>query len=182
MNSEDIVVNLINLNGDTLRGQTRLQKEAYLLDRSGANFRLKFVYRPYGPYSSDLVYGWTDAKIEGRIEIEEEVGKYGVPCTVFKLKEPVNKPNKFGELKTDIAQSRLKKMGEASEIVLELAAAIVYLQEDGFAEQTIKELKARKSVKAQAALITKARDLLRDLGLKKEAAIEGKSEGKVKSF
>ena len=171
MNSEDIVVNLINLNGEKLDGQTRLQKEAYLLDRSGADFRLKFVYRPYGPYSSELVYGWTDARVEGRIEIEEAVGQYGVPYSVFKLKESVNMPEKFGNLPTHIAQERLAKMADASDIVLELAAAIVYLREDGFDKQTIKELKARKSVKATDALIAKAKTLLYELGMEEDAAL-----------
>ena len=40
MNVEKIVVGLIALNGGTLVGRTRLQKQAYLLDKCGASFGL----------------------------------------------------------------------------------------------------------------------------------------------
>ena len=65
MNSEDIVVSLISMHGDELVGRTRLQKQAYLLHRCGANFDVSFVYHHYGPYSFDLVDGVTDARAEG---------------------------------------------------------------------------------------------------------------------
>ena len=41
---ENIVVNLIALHGGELVGRTRLQKEAYLLHRCGANFDLPFPF------------------------------------------------------------------------------------------------------------------------------------------
>ncbi len=44
MKAEDVVVNLIKLNDRELIGRTRLQKEAYLLDRCGAEFGLSFTY------------------------------------------------------------------------------------------------------------------------------------------
>lgn len=168
--AEDIVVNLIKLNGPELKDQTRLQREAYLLDRCGAEFGLSFVYHHYGPYSSELVEGWTDAYAEGRIEITEESGRYGVLYSIFRRKE-LGDPDNLGELAATDARERLQKMAKASDIVLELAAAIVYLKEVGYAEQTIKELKMRKPLKATEGRIEKAKALLCALGLAEEATL-----------
>ena len=168
--AEDIVVNLIKLNGPELKDQTRLQREAYLLDRCGAEFGLSFVYHHYGPYSSELVEGWTDAYAEGRIEITEESGRYGVLYSIFRRKE-LGDPDNLGELAATDARERLQKMAKASDIVLELAAAIIYLKEVGYAEQTIKELKMRKPLKTTERRIEKAKTLLCALGLAEEATL-----------
>ena len=165
MNAEEIAVNLIKLSGGQLVGRTRLQKEAYLLDRCGAAFGLPFTYHYYGPYSFELAYGWEDALAEGRIEIEEKLGGYGVPYAIFKLKEPCSDPGNLGNLPAADARERLEKMAGFSEIVLELAATIIYLKEEGYGEPPIKELKTRKPLKATDKLIKKATDLLRDLEL-----------------
>ena len=87
MNPENIVVDLIAMNGGELIGRTRLQKGAYLLHRCGANFDLRFVYHHYGPYSFDLAAGCLDARAEGWIEIEEKPGRYRVPYATFNLLE-----------------------------------------------------------------------------------------------
>ena len=63
------------------------------------------------------------------------------------------------------ARARLEKMAGVSDIVLELAAATVYLKEEGYGERAIKELRIRKPLKATNELIEKATDLLDDLGL-----------------
>ncbi len=174
MKAEDVVVNLIKLNGSELVGRTRLQKEAYLLDRCGAAFSLPFTYHHYGPYSFELADGWEDARAEGRIEIEEELGRYGVPYSIFKLKEsggdPDSLPDSLGNLPAADARERLQKMADVSDIVLELAATIVYL-EKGYGERTIEELKMRKPLKATDGLIEKAKGLLRDLGLEENAML-----------
>ena len=56
-------------------------------------------------------------------------------------------------------------MASVSDIVLELAATVVYLKEEGYDERTIEELKIRKPLKATDQLIEKATDLLGDLEL-----------------
>ena len=164
MKAEDIVVNLIILNGGELIGRTRLQKEAYLLDRCGAKFGLSFTYYNYGPYSFELTDGWEDARAEGRIEIAEEPGRYGVPYSIFKLRESGGDPDDLGDMSAAAARARMSKMARVSDIVLELAATIVYLKKD-YRERTIEELKIRKPLKATDPLIKKAADLLDDLGL-----------------
>ena len=165
MNAEDIAVNLIKLSGGQLVGRTRLQKEAYLLDRCGAAFGLPFTYHYYGPYSFELADGWEEARAEGRIEINEKLGGYGVPYSIFTLNEPDSDPDNLGELPVGTARARLEKMAGVSEIVLELAATIIYLKEEGYGEPPIKELKTRKPLKATDKLIKKATDLLSDLEL-----------------
>ena len=165
MNAEEIAVNLIKLSRGKLVGRTRLQKEAYLLDRCGAAFGLPFTYHYYGPYSFELAYGWEDALAEGRIEIEEKLGGYGVSYSIFKLKEPCSDPDNLGSLPAADARARLEKMAGVSDIVLELAAATVYLKEEGYGERAIKELRIRKPLKATDKLIKKATDLLSDLEL-----------------
>lgn len=165
MNAEEIAVNLIKLSRGKSVDQTRLQKEAYILDQCGAEFGLPFTYHYYGPYSFELAYGWEDALAEGRIEIEEKLGRYGVPYSIFKLKEPCSDPDNLGNLPAADARARLEKMAGVSEIVLELAATIIYLKEEGYGEPPIKELKTRKPLKATDKLIKKATDLLSDLQL-----------------
>ncbi len=170
MNVEKIVVGLIALNGGTLVGRTRLQKQAYLLDKCGASFGLGFTYHHYGPYSFDLVEGLTDAQAEERITIEEHPGRHGVPYAVFRSKEGVESPAHLGELSADKARAQLQKMRKVSDIVLELAATVVFLRDEwdyyGKGEtDAVEETKARKPRKATKERIDKAIALLRDLGL-----------------
>ena len=171
MNGKDVVVNLVKLNGRELNGQTRLQREAYLLDRCGARFELSFTYHYSGPYSFELADGWEDAEAEGRIEIKEKFGRYDVSYLSFKQKEFDDDPDRLGELSAIDARERLNKMAEASDTVLEIAAAIVYLSREGYAERPIEELKMRKPLKATDGRIDKARALLRDLGLEEDATL-----------
>ena len=166
MDAKDVVVNLIGLSGGKLVGRTRLQKEAYLLDCCGADLELSFTYHHYGPYSFDLADGWDDAKAEGCIEIEEQPGRHGVPYSIFALKkETDDTTDSFGRLSADAARVHLDKMKAVSDVVLELAATIVFLRKEGHGEGTIEELKARKPLKATAGRIKKAVALLRALNL-----------------
>ena len=79
MNEEDVAVNLVALHSGRLVGRTRLQKEGYLLHRSGAGFDLEFVYHHYGPYSFELATGVKDACVHKRIEEEPRIGFHGIP-------------------------------------------------------------------------------------------------------
>lgn len=168
MKAEDIAVNLIKLSGGQIVGRTWLQKAAFLLDRCGAKTKLRFTYHNYGPYSFELADGWKDARAEGRIEIEEKLGRFGIPNSIFKVRDAGNDTTmltNLGDLSPDVARAQLNKMAEVSNIVLELASTMVYLQEEGYGEQAVKELKIRKPLKATDGLITKANKLLRDLKL-----------------
>ncbi len=173
MNVEEIVTGLVALNGGELIGRTRLQKQAYLLDRCGANFGLRFIYHHYGPYCFDLVDGLTDALAEKRITMEEKPGRHGVPYAIFKSKE--EPPPPLGALSACQASAFLDKLKGASDIVLELAATMVFLRDEwdyyGKGEiDPVEETKARKPLKATDERIEKAVALLRDLGLWEHAA------------
>lgn len=172
MNAEDIVVGLIALQGGELVGRTRLQKQVYLLHRCGANFDLPFVYHHYGPYSFDLASGWTDARAEGRIEIEERPGRNGILYAIFHLKGGAKPPDRLGELSAVEVRPLLEKMTDVSDIVLELAATIVFLREDARyrdGDRAVEETKARKPFKAVGKRIDKAIALIAALGLEAES-------------
>lgn len=167
MFANDVVVNLVELSGGELIGRTRLQKEAYLLHCCGANLRgLSFTYHHYGPYSFELADGWVDAKAAGRIVIREEPGQHGVPDLIFKLKGSNGVSKGLGSLSADVARARLDKIKAVSNVVLELAAAIVFLRKEGHGERTLEELKARKPLKATDGRISKATELLNALNLR----------------
>ena len=169
---EDIVVHLIALHGGELVGRTRLQKEAYLLHRCGAfDLPFPFIYHHYGPYSLALADGLIDAHAGGRIDIEEKTGAYGVRYAIFKSKG-ADAPDRLGDLPADRVRSLLREMQDVSDIVLELAATIVFLrEEDGYVHDAIEETKARKPLKATAERMKQALNLLRKLGLERAAAV-----------
>ena len=176
MKAEEIVVNLIASHKDgRLVGRTRLQKLAYLLHRCGADFDLPFVYHHYGPYSFDLADGLTDARAEGRIEIEEQIGRHGIRYAIFKSKGDAGPQQRLGELSAKKARSLIRKMENVlDDIVLELAATIVFLRDEGgYGEQAVKETEARKPLKATPERIREACDLLRALDLEAKTASAG---------
>ena len=173
MNVEDIVVNLIALHGGKLVGRTRLQKEAYLLHRCGGNFDLPFpfVYHHYGPYSHALADGLLDAHDGERIQIEERLGSYGIRYAIFRLKGDADAPDGLGDLTASQAGSLVRAMQVVSDLVLELAASIVFLREEGgYGPDAEAETEARKPLKATAERMEKARGLLRELGLSRAPA------------
>jgi len=175
MNPEDIVAGLVALNGGELVGRTRLQKQTYLLDRCGANFGLRFTYHHYGPYSFELAGGCVDAEAEGQVGIEERDGRHGVPYAIFTSTGGKAPPNALGELPAGRARSLLEEMRGVSDIVLELAATIVFLRDEWSyygkgKTDAVEETKARKSLKATEGRIGEALDLLRTLGLEDAGA------------
>ncbi len=171
MNAQDIVVNLIALNDNQLIGRTRLQKQAYLLDRCGADFELQFIYHHYGPYCFELAGGADDAQAESQIVIEEKVGRHRVPYAIFSSGKNTRHPPAIGKLNNDKARSLLQKMNGVSDVILELAATIVFLRDewhyfDKGRIDPVEETKARKPLKATNDRIGKALELLRDLDLR----------------
>jgi len=178
MNAEDIAAGLVALNDGELVGRTRLQKQAYLLHRCGANLGLRFTYYYYGPYCFELAAGVNDARAEGWVDIEERTGRHGVPYAIFRsvAGSDSDPPDCLGELPADQARDLLRRMKPVSDVVLELAATIVFLRDQwryfgkDKGRSPIEETKARKSLKATDERIEKALVLLRDLGLWKGPA------------
>ena len=76
----------------------------------------------------------------------------------------------MGNLEADEASSLLNKMRDISDIVLELAATIVFLRDDWdyFGKEStspVDETRKRKPLKSTDERISEARDLLQELGL-----------------
>lgn len=179
MKAEDIAVELVALNGGELVGRTRLQKQAYLLDRCGADFGLEFTYHHYGPYSFDLAAGSHDARAEGQIVIEERLGRHhGVRYAIFKSGSEAGAPACLGKLSAEKARAVLNATRGVSDVVLELAATIVFLRDewDYYGKGTVDavdETRKRKSLKATDERMEKALELLRNLGLWERTASAG---------
>ena len=167
MTAKDMVVDLIALHGGELVGRTRLQKEAYILNRCGANCSISFVYHYYGPYSFELTRAIADAKAEEQITITETPGSYGIPYATFKStghSEPP--PHRLGGLSREAAVELIDTMDKAPDIVLELAATIAFLRDDeAYSDRAVAETEARKPLKAKPDRIEAALELLENLGL-----------------
>lgn len=171
MSAVDIVVALVALWGGELIGRTRLQKGAYLLHCCGANFDLFFVYHHYGPYSFKLAAGCADAIEERRLEMEERRGQRG-RYRVFKTGES---RRSIGALSADDTRRIVQRLKDSTDLVLELAATIVFLREEGGyrkMEDAIVETRIRKVQKATDERMERALSLVHDLGLAPENAVE----------
>ena len=170
MNAEEIVVGLVALNGGELVGRTRLQKQAYLLHRCGGNFGLWFTYHRYGPYCFELAGGLNDARAEGRIEVEERIGRHGVAYAIFRSTDSSKPLGQLGDLDSGRAIQLLELMKDISDIVLELAATIVFLRDewDYYGKDrtdSVHETRKRKPLKATDGRISEAQQLLHELDL-----------------
>lgn len=181
MRAEDIAVGLVALNGGELVGRTRAQKMAYLLDRCGADFGLRFTYHHFGPYCFDLANGLDAARAEGRIGHEEKLSaRHGVPYSIFTSANDEGAPAGLGRLPATEARKLLRRMKNESDIVLELAATAVFLRDQWHyygkdkvaadaTDAAVEETKRRKSLKATPERLAKALALLREFGLAEAA-------------
>lgn len=171
-----IITNLIACYGGELKGRTRLQKIAYLMDRCGGKFGCTFTYHYYGPYCFELAGAIDDAEMEGHINIEERPGGHGVPYAVFTLKNDTAKPDRLGSLQVNRARKLLQKTKPFSNTVIELAATVVFLRDDWdyFDKENVdavSETIRRKPVKCDNGRMKAAIDLVRELGLDPESAL-----------
>lgn len=165
MKPDDIAVNLVKMNGDNI-SLSRLQREAFLLDRCGASFNLTFIYHHGGPYSFDLAEGWENAWAEERIKVEEEKTPHDTPYWVASRNDDDDEPGAVGSLSADNVRSYLETMARFSDLVLELAAAFVYLKEISNRGDAVEELKIRKPLTTRDNdYLRRAVDLLSHLGL-----------------
>ena len=166
MVADDALVNLIRLNGHSIDCE-RLQREAFLLTRCGADFELTFAYRNGGPYSPEFMTAWRNARSDTRIAVKEEKTRHGTRYRVYSRSEADKDAGTMVGLSVDDTRSRLRKMAEVSDLVLELAAAFVYLRdEEQYGERAMDELKVRKPLTTMGGVRTqRALDLLNELGL-----------------
>lgn len=170
MEREDIVAALIwAADGQRITGKVRLQKLFYLLEQIDRPGGFEYEYHYYGPYSAQLTLAAENAKALGLV-VEDPAFRAsdGMPYSVFKA----NSAKISNEIKTYVSQKGnklldlLKKTSDSNSTVLELAATIHWLiYREGMVKDWLKELKVRKGAKAQEPRLTKAIELLKDIGL-----------------
>ncbi|MER9900101.1 hypothetical protein [Mesorhizobium sp. M0130] len=151
------VAKVLHLNGGELIGKTRLQKSFYFLEKFGLGFGFDFQYHHYGPYSEELTTAAQDAIALGLVKQEKRVGSQAQPYSAFKLMTDVKDEPK------DVARSRvLRVLSGYDAITLELAATADFLEVAGYVDPWA-ETVVRKSSKASAERVVKAKKLLSDL-------------------
>ena len=167
MMAKEIVVDLIALSGGELIGRTRLQKEVYLLHRCGGDFAVDFVYHYFGPYSFEIADAIDDACRENSIKSQIRTGRYEIPYTIFRTARKSARPQGIGSLSGERASVLIQSMKNVSDIVLELAATIVFLRDaEGYScRGAVEETIARKPLKATKGRIDRALKLIDNLGI-----------------
>jgi uncharacterized protein YwgA len=160
----ELVVGLISLNEGEMAGKTRLQKSFFLLDRMGMGSGVDFDYYNFGPFSVEVAMAADDAVADKRLLVDERPGYYAVPYAFYSTNEP--HPKRLGKLTAREAKDKLDIMKEYSALELEVAATIVYLRDDGYADEAaIRETKLRKPVKATDRRVARSLQLIHSLGL-----------------
>ena len=163
MVADEVLINLIRLNGRSIDCE-RAQREAFLLSRCGAAFELTFVYRNGGPYSSEFVTAWDNMRTDNRITYEKEETRHGTPYLVYSRKATDQGVGTMVGLSVEAARYRLTRMSAVSDLVLELAAAYVYLTDD-YGERAMDELRVRKPLTTTGDRTQQALELVEELGL-----------------
>lgn len=165
MKAKDVVVNLVSLNSKSV-DRMRLQREAYLLSCCCVReWRFSFNYYHNGPYSREIEDGCVEAQAQGAIRIEERFSDHHhIPYSVLK-----NGKNMVVDRLSEDVCERLNMIRETSEVVLEIAASIVFFQNNGYdPEAAIEELRVRKPLKAaREGRIEQAITLIKELGCTK---------------
>jgi uncharacterized protein YwgA len=166
MDTVDLVVGIVALNGGKLVGKTRLQKVAYLLDACGMGSGVDYDYHHFGPYSAEVASAADAAEALGRVVSQEKPGFHSVPYVVYETHEEMQ--TKLGNLSADEVSRKLRMMKGYSAIELELAATIHYLENaEGYSPAGAQEeVKLRKAAKASSERLVQANRLLGSLGLR----------------
>jgi len=158
----ELVASLIALSGGLIVGKTRLQKTVFLLEKFGLESGFHFEYHNYGPYSADLAEACEIATAEGVIKAETKPGFYQVPYTVYSAQ--LAAPAAVGNIASDRAKTLLAIMKGFTAVDLELAATMVFLEDEGVeASQVDAQVAVLKPLKAKRDNLDKAHALLGQL-------------------
>ena len=170
MNAEDLVVDLVRLHEGRTARMSRIHKEIYLLDRCGGDFGLQYTYES-GPYCLEIDAATKDAQAQGRIEIEERVGRHRLRYTILIVADGEHTANEWiGKLPREKGEHLIERTSKTSDSTLGVAAAIHFLLDElsDFGKERIgavEETMRRKPLTATPTRVTEALDLLRDLDL-----------------
>jgi len=160
-----LVAEVVRAAGGSVYGRVRLQKMFYLIDRIGLGSGLDYEYHHYGPYSAELTEEIKDAVAFGFIhEAPARRVSDGVPYSIFE-RPTVELGPSLGALDRRTGERALVRMQGESATVLELAATIDWLRTREEVADWQHELLRRKGAKAETARVSRALDLLRELGI-----------------
>ena len=81
------------------------------------------------------------------------------------MSSPRGEISGLGELAASSVRRLLKPIKNASDLVLEIAATIMFLRANGYPKRAVEETKARKTLIASDERVERALALLRQLGL-----------------
>jgi hypothetical protein len=164
MELSELLARLIAVNGGEIVGKTRLQKTIYLLDKLGLHSGCDYEYHYYGPFSAQVAEAADDATLNGELLYEERPGFHSVPYGIYRARSLSVPPN-IGALPSKVVSSKLEIMRHYSALELELAATIVFLRDDWFVDDAVRETIRRKPIKADPDRIRRAEQLISELGL-----------------
>ena len=141
MKPGEFVIDMLRLNGDPI-SHMRIQREAYLLLRGvGQLDEVAFIYVDGGPFSTELADALEMVCEEGRVR--EEIERNTSHRVYSHSKGGVG--DGVDGLPREEASKRLGEMAKVTDIVLELAAAYVFIrEEERYGDRTIDELMVRK--------------------------------------
>ena len=168
--TEDLVINFLKLHeGDTVKG-LRIHGEIYLLDRCGGEFGLQYIYQS-GPHCPELHGAIFDTHAQGRIEIENKIGRHRGRYTTLTVKDGDPTTNEeIGGLTRREGKHLIKKIETTSDFTLLVAATILFLHNEWWyfgkgRISAVEETMSRKHLTATRTRVDEALDLLRDLDL-----------------
>ncbi|MFC3675497.1 hypothetical protein [Ferrovibrio xuzhouensis] len=92
---------------------------------------------------------------------ESQVTQSGFLFTTFYSDAPA--PDMIGKLPAATAKEKLKIIEGYSDVILELAATMVFLSRNGYPDKYIDETTARKPLKSTTQRVEKAQELLKRL-------------------
>ncbi|MEX5214546.1 MAG: hypothetical protein NW703_10320 [Nitrospiraceae bacterium] len=148
MKLSSLVPAIINaLPSGRVEGRKRLQKLVHLLQLSGADVSAEFEILHYGPFSTELASTVDDLTYEGKIKEDvEPVGVYGTYQYVYRLGDP----STFIPELQDIDRALVRRLDEASTVVLEIASTIGFFESSGSDRKDAllqtKEIKPKKAI------------------------------------
>ncbi len=156
------IARIVQLNGGSVVGKTRLQKTAYFLEALGVGFGFDFDYHHYGPYSEELANLAEDARALGMLDIEWRLSQEGAKYAVFLDRDETIGANEIAGVDAS-RQKVLNVLSNFSALELELAATADYLAKNGYADEAWNETKLRKASKISEDRIARSKQLLQEL-------------------
>ena len=165
---EDFIVKMVSLSGGELVGRVRLQKIAYLLSQTESPDipKMNWKYHHFGPYSVDLDNAIDLAKHEKRIVEERRARKSdGSLYSIFRLSDTAGGGKKTSAAEPKQLRELVQQLKDETSVVLELAATAHWLSEVEKVSDWRKEIRLRKTWKADDERLEKALSVLSRLHL-----------------